>query len=455
VLAALAEMVVRDLGLRCAGEPWGDLVHALERAAADLDLDNVADCARRLLSGQASPEVLARYLTNGETYFFREPATLDILRNEVLPELAKVRGDRTLRIWSAGCATGEEACTLAMILEEVFVDLDQRPVTLLGTDINTNFLRCADKGAYRPWSFRHTPAQISERFFHRAADGCFEIARRVHRRVTFAPLNLVADAYPLPAMDIILCRNVLMYFDSVCARNVVRRLLAALTEGGYLVVGANEVALPLFDGFEPVRRSGAVLYRKPMPPTAIPFARPTASTTPSPARSSDPYSIACDLFKQGLYADALEAAMECHRMAPGDEKTLILLTRIHANSGARPDALLWSQRDLAANKLNPVTHYTHAMILVELDRHADAARALATVLYLAPNHALAHYTLGVMAYRNRESAKARRYLDRARAILAQRPPGETVDEIDGLTNAELSEFVHRMHALLERQKDAA
>ena len=120
-----------------------------------------------------------------------------------------------------------------------------------------------------------------------------------------------------------------------------------------------------------------------------------------------------------------------------------------------PDALLWSQRALAANKLNPVTHYTHAMILVELDRHADAARALASVLYLAPNHALAHYTLGVMAYRHRESAKARRYLDRARTILAQRPPGETVDEIDGLTNAELSEFVHRMHELLERQKDAA
>jgi chemotaxis protein methyltransferase CheR len=147
-------------------------------------------------------------------------------------------------------------------------------------------------------------------------------------------------------------------------------------------------------------------------------------------------------------------ATECLDAAPGDPKTLLLLTRIHANSGALADALIWSERALDANKIDPAIHYARATILAELDRPGEAARALHRVLYLAPDHALAQYTLGMMAHRNSEPERARRHFANAQAILALRHPGETINEIDGLTTDELGEIVRSMHALLEGE-DAA
>jgi chemotaxis protein methyltransferase CheR len=455
-LTALAELIVRRIGLRCPRERLTDLLRALTLAAADLRLQGASECARALLGGQAEIEALARHLTNGETYFFREPAYLDILRREVLPQLADARRtkDRRLRVWSAGCATGEEAYTLSMMLEEGLPDLADWAVTLLGTDINADFLRVAEHGVYRPWSFRGVPPHVRECFFHRSPGDSWQIDRRVRERVTFARLNLAVDSFP-DAIDLIFCRNVLMYFDPACATALVRRLSAALNDGGYLIVGAAEAALPLFAGYEQIRRSGAVIYRKPALFEPIEHSLVTAELPLAPApltateRPCDRYAAAHALFQQGRYGDAAEMATECLGDAPCDPKTLLLLTRIHANAGALSDALIWSERALDANKIDPAAHYAHATILAELDRPREAARALHRVLYLAPDHALAQYTLGMMAHRNCEPARARRHFENAQAILARRRPSETIGEIDGLTTDELGEIVRSMHALLE------
>jgi chemotaxis protein methyltransferase CheR len=480
-LAALADFVTRRIGLACPPARLPELARAAAATASDLDFRRVEECIEALVSGsrgRSGIEALARHLTNGETYFFREPDALAVLGGEMLPGLIEARrGERCrLRLWSAGCATGEEPYTLAMLLEEVLPDLDAWDLTLLGTDINPDFLRIAAKGSYRSWSFRGVASERRERFFSRAAIDRFDLDPRVSRRVGFAWLNLAGEDYPSPftnthAMDVILCRNVLMYLDPDCARRVVRRFAGALDERGWLVVGASECSLPIFDDYEAVRRHGAVLYRKrPRAETRwlrsareaekVWVARPQLARERPPAGAtteaggSASYRNAHALYRGGRYAEAADRAMASLAHTPRDAKLLGLVARIHANTGALRRALAWSERALDLDKADADAHYLHATILSELAQDASAVRALNRVLYLAPDHALAHYTLGVIAFRERACARARQHLENARSILAELPPDEAVDEIDGLTHGKLLDIVHCLSALVEQGDEA-
>lgn len=188
----------------------------------------------------------AGYRTVGETYFFREPASLDLIRTHVLPALMQAQRDagRRLRLWSAGCSTGEEAYTLAMLLEFAIPDLADWEISLLATDGDMRALQMAQQGAYSEWSFRAVPQHIRQRFFMKRSDGLLEVMPRLRDRVHFAALDLAADAYPSDragdVLDLILCRNVLTYYPSAQAVRIMQRLGQALRPGGWLVLGAAE-----------------------------------------------------------------------------------------------------------------------------------------------------------------------------------------------------------------------
>ncbi|PYQ19112.1 MAG: hypothetical protein DMF81_22900 [Acidobacteria bacterium] len=142
---------------------------------------------------------LAARLTIGETHFFRDGAAFEALERHVLPSLIAARsaeGVPRLRLWSAGCATGEEPYSLAIELDRLLRDRADWSVTILATDINTEALEVARRGIYRDWSLRGTPPWVRERYFHRRRDQTFELDRRIRGMVTFAPLNLASDGYP-------------------------------------------------------------------------------------------------------------------------------------------------------------------------------------------------------------------------------------------------------------------
>ena len=164
-------------------------------------------------------EILASYLTIGETYFFREKQTFEILEERILADLIKTRrqNERRLRIWSAGCCTGEEPYSIAMLLSKMLPDLKDWNISILATDINPRFLHKASEGVYSKWSFRDCPQGVKERYFRKAKEDRLEILPDIKKMVTFSYLNLVEDSYPslsncTNAMDVIFCRNVLMYF---------------------------------------------------------------------------------------------------------------------------------------------------------------------------------------------------------------------------------------------------
>jgi chemotaxis protein methyltransferase CheR len=209
-------------------------------------------------------EIVERITTN-ETYFFREMYQLEALRDEILPEIhaRKPRG-RHLTIWSAGCATGEEAYTAAILVLEsgLFADWDVR---VFGSDISRRVLAAARKSAYGPVSFRGVDERQRRRWF-REVEGKQQVREEVRALCSFGRINLVDhdQVSVVGEVDVVLCRNVLIYFDHPARRKAVEAFQRKLVPGGYLLLGHSESLLNVSTAFELVHLKTAMVYRKPM-----------------------------------------------------------------------------------------------------------------------------------------------------------------------------------------------
>jgi chemotaxis protein methyltransferase CheR len=207
-------------------------------------------------------EIVERVTTN-ETYFFREGYQLNAFKDEILPALSASRKSKRLTIWSAGCSTGEEPYTIAILLLEsgLFNDWDVR---VFGSDISRRVLTSARKGSYGRASFRTTEPRILRRYF-REVDGRHQVRDEVRQLVSFGQINLFDE--PMTAIvgevDIVFCRNVLIYFNHESRRRVIDTLHRKLTHGGYLLLGHSESLINVTTAFELVHLKNDMVYRKP------------------------------------------------------------------------------------------------------------------------------------------------------------------------------------------------
>jgi chemotaxis protein methyltransferase CheR len=205
-------------------------------------------------------------LTVNETYFFRGESQLAAFKDEILPELKKKnRGKKRLNIWSAPCSTGEEPYTLAMLILEDggFNDWD---INIIGSDISQRVLKAARDGVFKKTSFRSTDPYFIKKYFKEEADGGFRISSGVKSLVNFNLLNMV-DSYKtrlVMPMDIIFCRNLLIYFYHSAREKVADNLFDALQEGGYLVLGHSESMMNITTRFKLLHLKKDIVYQKPM-----------------------------------------------------------------------------------------------------------------------------------------------------------------------------------------------
>ncbi len=268
-LAGLLQLVER-----VSGQHFGENRHTevcaktvsafLESGGPTLD-----EYLARLHSGR-DPQLLQRLvetLTVGETYFLRDRPSLDVVEHEVLRQIIEQkRSTRRLRCWSAGCATGEEAYSLAIMLRRLPIDAREWRINILATDLNQEFLSRAGRGLYGEWSFRD--ADEAFRATHFTREGVLHRIRpEIAGMVRFARLNLVEDCYPSAAtntvgFDLILCRNVFLYFRPALVNQVLARLRDSLLPGGWLVLGPNDAPSGNIDGFEARSRSHAIFQRR-------------------------------------------------------------------------------------------------------------------------------------------------------------------------------------------------
>ena len=216
-------------------------------------------------------------LLNNETYFFRDHAYFAALLSQVLPELARRREDsRRLRIWSAGCSTGQEALSLAMGFAEQPGRWQDWTIEILGTDVSNKAVEQARKGVYSQFEIQRgiSVAQMLN-FFEETAGG-WQAADRIRAFTRFERHNILDPAPPPGKFDLILCRNVLLYFDPTTRRAAFNRLANALADDGPLMLGAGETVVGQTDRLEPAPSGGSIYQHK---AHAVAGARP-----PSPLR---------------------------------------------------------------------------------------------------------------------------------------------------------------------------
>jgi chemotaxis protein methyltransferase CheR len=414
--------------------------------------------------GAGGPESddLVTALTVGETYFFREPEQFDYIRSRVFSRLHGRSSDAPIRVWSAGCASGEEAYSLAIVLREAGLGSTS---TVLGTDISRHRLDKAINGSYLDWSLRGVSEERVARYFRRRGES-FELADVVREAVTFRVLNLAAPVYPSIAsgawgMDLIMCRNVLIYMDPTTTEAVARRLLDALRPEGLLFLGASDPPLADLMSCKVVMTGAGVAYRRAnrtvVPGSAFGGEVDKGSAAPgdggdraaggtAPRASSREVTAAYD---RGDFAFAARLASEAAADDPGDPSSWIVWVRSLAKQGAAVAAGRICENALQHHRLSSELTYLRGTVLASVGRHEKAASAARVALYLDRRMVVAHLLLGRVLVGAGDTAGAIRALRNAERILSQLPTGSVVAGSEGERADQLLAGVRLQLALLE------
>jgi chemotaxis protein methyltransferase CheR len=448
LLDRLAIKIEAETGLAFSGARRRDLDSAFKRIAKARGVD-LKTCADWLLEenwDKSKGDACAPHLTIGETYFFREPRAFDLLCDYARSKIgaAAVTG-RKLRIWSAGCCTGEEAYSIAMVLCHKVPGLRVNDISVLATDLNSRNLESARAGVYRQWSFRNSYLPELRNYLSTEGENQHCVRSHIKKLVRFEELNLATGHYPsattaTEAMDIIFCRNVLMYFSKAKARSVIARFRECLVDGGWLIVSPSEASSELFPGFLSVLHEDAIFFQKiayrngePMVRDARAIASASGEVNPLPAATTSPA-------RRNNRAPAVGPGVsptfvrERTRRAPAGEvekREPVTTSKPGADGATASNSGIATAEDFHAK----------AMLAAEAGNHAEAIRHLKRAIYLQPDFIVAHYLVGVLQFEQNKRAQAMPSLKTAGELLAQLRDEDIVPASGGLPVAYLRDSV--------------
>jgi len=226
--------------------------------------NNLADFEEYLqflsASGEKELKVLYNIVTTNETYFFREPQQFNVLVKDILPKVFERKRTRDIRIWSAACSSGEEPYTTAAILKETVPPVRAE---IIGSDISEAVLEAARRGVYSSYSVRNVPQNYLKKYF-KAGENAYELDESIKKMVRFLHINLIDEksVRAIRNVDVIFCRNVLIYFDDKSKRKAVSMLYDALAPNGFLVIGTSESLYNVTRAFQPIVIDRVVIHQK-------------------------------------------------------------------------------------------------------------------------------------------------------------------------------------------------
>jgi len=438
---------------------------------------------------------LAEQLTVGETYFFRYAEHFQAFAEVVLPNRIQAHGgDRRLRILSAGCASGEEPYSLAILIRERFPQLASWEIEILGFDVNSVVVGKAKRARYSPWSLRETPEHLQSKYFHGAGRD-FELDKAVRSAVTFEERNLAEDDplfWQRDSFDVVFCRNVTMYFTIETARSVVACIARSLLPGGFFFLGhaetlravSNEFHLrhthetfyyqrreandkessmtlpkekteyssfqrPALESPEPndswfgaIRRASERIASLTQVKNGLAVSAP--ATTILPLSNARPAAwdrtVAIELLRREKFSEAMELLRALPVESKADADTQLLMAVLLTNGGELPEAEKVCRYVLSLDELNAGAHYLMALCREHAGDQAGAMQHDQTAAYLDSAFAMPHLHLGLVAKRSADVEMARRELGRALPLLDREDASRILLFGGGFTREALVEF---------------
>ncbi len=416
-------------------------------------------------AAEISDEVLQQIvnvLTVGESYFFRNRPHFSALSSSIIPEIIKDRmNEKSLNIWCAGCARGEEPYSVTMLLRDRFPLLTDWNISIIATDINTSFLAEARRGIYRNWSFRGVEKSTIKQYFHMDVDGDYRLHENIKRSVEFKHFNLIEllhGARPTgDNLDLIFCRNVLIYFPFNTADRIVKMFKKMIRPGGFLLVGHSE-AFPELGGFEVIYSNATYYYRTSSDKERAELTSPAATTTtipgigvqttylpppPEDTTSHPPATSQAPHISRISRMSRLPAAGQ--RGAPGEvkrEDPVLQQARELADGGQTAQALEMLKNH--AGKNGRLDHRVHFILALLADHSGDVSHAVESLkraIFLNKNFIIGHYYLGVIFQREGEPNIAKRHFKNVLRLLELVSEDELLEESEGLNAGRLKEIV--------------
>jgi chemotaxis protein methyltransferase CheR len=406
------DLIEERCGLHFDESQRGSLTASLSTRMQQLGLQRLENYYDLLLNANGAPATesefrhLINLVTITETCFFRDAAQFRMLREQILPALVATCSSRTIRIWSAGSSSGEEAYSIALTLWDMGAYLAYPDCTfdIVGTDINTKVLDAARRGVYCARAVRNVDGSLLRRYFRQEGNQ-FHLDDEIKKRVRFEQGNLTQ--VPMPSngpQDIVFCKNVAIYFQPDVARRLMQGLHDSIAEGGYLLLGHAESLWQVDDRFELVEHGGAFGYRKGSKSDHVTPSLESAagkSTRPlSRQSSSEQYEGCLQAFRAGDWTKAEAALRTLLRSSPTFAPARLLLGGVYAHSGRYDEAADEAEALLKLSDLEARAHLLLGMIASRQQRLDQAMQSLRRALYLDDSLALAHFWLGNL-YRDR------------------------------------------------------
>ncbi len=495
IVAKITEVIGFDL----SNERSDNLEKKISSVVSDLNLKGLSSLYSELSEPKISQKVIisiARHFTIGETYFFRDPYLMKALEKELIFLIDKKKNtDNRIRIWSAGSSSGEEIYSIMIILDRLLADPENWEIYLLGTDINTDAINKAKTGIYSSWSFRSDKNLPNSKYFNSCGNEKFELAANYRNRVRFHFLNFIDGVYPsaidnIYEFDIIICRNVLMYFSDEVRVNVIKKLRECLSIDGFLCVSPTESIHPYFKNFSKVSHDNVTLYRK-RSTTEVEFQNyimnnvsstnskrkiTRRSTQPIKPRNLDhlksrisqtnkkPVTPAKDdlkdealknkiksLYDRSKYGEVESVIEKAGEKENIDGKVWEYYIKACAIQRKNDKALKKLNEMIEKDRINPEYYYLLGNLFFEIRKTEEAFEAYQKASYLDEEHIQTLIAVGNIYFSRGLIAKAIKHLETAKYLLVDLPSVKIIDEVDNITAGELLNVTESILGLVLRK----
>ena len=497
----LRKLIAQRIGFYIRQQDLQYFQRKIEERIKKLKLTNLGDYYKLLNTNEAETKHLtveqkrliteewknlANIITNGESFFFRDRGQFDLLADKILPEIIASKREAyqkgklsslSLKVWSAGCSTGEEVYSLAMLISQLIPDISQWQIAIIGTDINQKFLDLARQGIYKKWSFRLTDPLLKTKYFM-ANKQYWQIKPHLKSMVTFYHDNLIDvknishHSYDL---DLVLCRNVFIYFNLDSIIKAVTKIASTLRYGGYLVTGHAELQTIKLNNFQPLSFSRSVVYKYvdnqqqpisilqpnfveqnntidldslPKKPEKLLVTSQKKLTVPikpvknirefqSPKLILEPIK---KLLDRGEYDRVIEQAQQLIQQQ-NNRELYYLLAQAYANQGNLELARENCDRALELDSMYVAPLFLLAQIAEEKNNYQRAKELLKRIIYLEPLSVNAYIDLAAIYNSVNETQRAKKMYRAAYELLQKLPPNDIVEDREQTRVRDLLNYV--------------